>query len=104
MDRERAAGTTRRSHHSGLVWQGVRLKALAEGLRLDTRTVDVQVSRNGGGWAPISVTYRACREFTGWWQADGPLVRPSSARCVPMRRKLELTAVKVLPGRLHPGA
>ena len=59
------------------IWSGKEcaLKALSEGLRLDTRTVDVQVSRNGGGWAPISVTYRACREFTGWWHADGPFVR-----------------------------
>jgi len=59
------------------VWCGKEcaLKALAEGLRLDTRTIDVRVFRNAGGWSPISATYRVGREFMGWWHADGTFVR-----------------------------
>jgi 4'-phosphopantetheinyl transferase EntD len=51
------------------------LKALAEGLRLDTRSVDVHLSRDGGGWASLAAVFRKSREFTGWWHADRTFVR-----------------------------
>ena len=53
------------------------LKALHEGLRLDTRTVSASfacTSLNTGDWVPLQVSY-GCEVFKGWWQGTDHLVR-----------------------------
>ena len=52
------------------------LKALREGLRLDTRSVEVNPAagfrQHTRGWRPLRVTHNATEEFCGWWRhADG---------------------------------
>jgi 4'-phosphopantetheinyl transferase len=56
------------------------LKALQEGLRLDTRwvavsLVNVQHGRQDGSWHPLRVVARTGEVFTGWWQCTDILVR-----------------------------
>jgi 4'-phosphopantetheinyl transferase len=56
------------------------LKALHEGLRLDTRSVTVSVvnvqrGREDGGWHPLRVVARTGEIFSGWWQVTDVLVR-----------------------------
>jgi 4'-phosphopantetheinyl transferase len=54
------------------------LKALHEGLRLDTRSVIVNptnVSPGPPSWRPLEVRYTGGHLFHGWWQADGQMVR-----------------------------
>ena len=47
------------------------LKALREGLRLDTRIVEVEVPEAvAADWQPLTVHYRRGRHFTGWWRHD----------------------------------
>ncbi|HEV3276529.1 MAG TPA: 4'-phosphopantetheinyl transferase superfamily protein [Terriglobia bacterium] len=85
-----------------LVWSAKEsaLKALREGLRLDTRCVIVDLTdgpgrelenedthredrartlassvRGGGLWRPLQVCYDRGRVFRGWWQSSGELVR-----------------------------
>lgn len=53
------------------------LKALHEGLRLDTRTVTASCdceSLNSEGWVSLEVRY-GCETFMGWWQQTDHLVR-----------------------------
>jgi 4'-phosphopantetheinyl transferase len=55
-----------------LVWsvKESTLKALRQGLRWDTRTVEVDLGRTleGGGWLPLEVeVVTAGRRFRGWW-------------------------------------
>ncbi len=52
------------------------LKALHEGLRLDTRSVEAQ-PRFGDGleWRPVTVVAEGGRRFEGWWRRDGSMVR-----------------------------
>lgn len=53
------------------------LKALHEGLRLDTRTVSASFqyqTADTEGWGRLEVCY-ANQVFNGWWQESGPLVR-----------------------------
>jgi len=60
-----------------LLWSGKEsaLKALREGLRLDTRCVVVAPDVGLGdvkGWSPLVVCYSRRQNFHGWWrQADG---------------------------------
>lgn len=53
------------------------LKALHEGLRLDTRSVQAQPEFGAGAdrWRPITVLADDGRRFAGWWREDGKLIR-----------------------------
>ena len=54
------------------------LKALGEGLRLDTRCVIVSPARDAGApsdWRSLRVRYTGGRTFHGWWRNSGDLVR-----------------------------
>jgi 4'-phosphopantetheinyl transferase len=54
------------------------LKALHEGLRLDTRSVSVRLGpweHEPGRWYPLQVHYVLGEVFCGWWQRSGNLVR-----------------------------
>lgn len=53
------------------------LKALGEGLRLDTRSVYVEAggSVSAPGWRQLRVTHESGRVFEGWWQCSGGFVR-----------------------------
>jgi len=84
------------------------LKALHEGLRLDTRSVivdpsprhskedgdayikDTKLRPSGSGWQPLQVRYANGQTFQGWWQLSGELVRtlvavPPPAPPVPLK-------------------
>lgn len=70
-DRELAANT---------IWSAKEstLKALHEGLRLDTRSVVVTVENvlaDVGDWSPLQAVYAGGEVFHGWWYASGNLVR-----------------------------
>jgi 4'-phosphopantetheinyl transferase len=59
-----------------LIWSSKEsaLKALREGLRLDTRQVEVTLgSPAGGGWSPLRVD-GAQTSFQGWWRHSGEYV------------------------------
>lgn len=56
------------------------LKALHQGLRLDTRTVSVHLGIDGElvdgtKWLPFRVDYRGCSRFRGCWSCNGDLLR-----------------------------
>ena len=54
------------------------LKALHEGLRLDTRWVTVSpfaASFDLNGWSPLQVRYTGERVFHGWWQRTDNILR-----------------------------
>ncbi len=54
------------------------LKALGEGLKLDTRSVivrPVEGSLDLNGWNPLQVRYTGGQIFHGWWQKAGDMVR-----------------------------
>jgi len=62
-----------------LVWSAKEsaLKALGEGLRLDTRSVEVDTNALTQGrpeWAPLAVTGPSGRIFRGWWRVHSGLV------------------------------
>jgi len=62
---------------ANLVWSAKEsaLKALGEGLRLDTRSVEMDTAElkvNGAAWSPLVVTGPGERIFRGWWRVrDG---------------------------------
>jgi 4'-phosphopantetheinyl transferase len=62
-----------------LLWSGKEsaLKALHEGLRLDTRSVVVRPSdgTSTAGWHPLQVCLLDDRVFNGWWQQGENFVR-----------------------------
>lgn len=62
-----------------LIWSAKEsaLKALGEGLRLDTRSVKVRMDGAWavGGWHPLTVAHEGGRTFAGWWRRDQHLVR-----------------------------
>ena len=68
---------------SALLWSAKEstLKALRAGLRLDTRSVVVELNSFEGAtkdmldWNPLQVRQESGRVFQGWWQQDGPLLR-----------------------------
>jgi len=69
------AGPDRRDLAVALIWSAKEsaLKALRQGLRLDTRAVEVEVDwrrPDGDGWQPLSVRYGTLR-FGGWWRWPG---------------------------------
>jgi 4'-phosphopantetheinyl transferase len=85
-----AAPADRYALAANLVWSAKEsaLKALREGLRLDTRRVEVSLPTwpEGEGWQPLAVRYTPDgRRFDGWWrQQDGFVLcvagRPALAR------------------------
>ena|SRR5579863_5427778 len=66
-----------------LIWSAKEsaLKALREGLRLDTQCVSVapsaelQSSNLNERWRSMKVNYAGKRDFSGWWRVEGALVR-----------------------------
>jgi len=67
-----------------LIWSAKEsaLKALREGLRLDTQCVSVAPSAelqssnlNAERWRSMKVDYAGKRDFSGWWRIEGALVR-----------------------------
>lgn len=79
--------------HPTLLWSAKEsaLKALREGLRMDTREVEVGLGEGEGsdGWAPLTVRRLATGQvFEGWWRRDGDLLMtlaaaPTSAKPLP---------------------
>ncbi len=61
------------------------LKALGEGLRLDTRSVEVRLEpdSDGGEWRPLMVLAEDGRSFAGWWCHDQDFVRTLVASPAP---------------------
>ena len=51
------------------------LKALGEGLRMDTRSVSVTRIENGESWSRLSVSCDTGEVFQGWWREESRLVR-----------------------------
>lgn len=64
---------------ASLLWSAKEsaLKALHEGLRLDTRSVQAQpdLSSAAEGWRAVTVSAGDGRRFQGWWRHDGKLIR-----------------------------
>lgn len=63
------------------------LKALQEGLRLDTRSVSVRLCGWAGEvyrWYPLQVDCEHGEVFHGWWQRAGTVVRSMVARPQPV--------------------
>jgi 4'-phosphopantetheinyl transferase len=68
------AGPERRELAVALVWSAKEsaLKALRQGLRLDTREVEVEPGGlgAGSGWQPLRARHGP-RSFGGWWRLEG---------------------------------
>ena len=64
---------------ANVVWSAKEsaLKAMGEGLRLDTRCVVVHCGIAAGdvGWRPLRVRRTGGETLDGWWQSDGEFVR-----------------------------
>lgn len=80
-ERQAMAGLSGSDHAllANLVWSAKEsaLKALREGLRLDTRQVEVDTADlrvNGAEWSPLVVTGPEERIFRGWWRVRDGLV------------------------------
>lgn len=69
------------------------LKALRAGLRLDTRSLSVDlvdVSLGVTGWSPLQLCSTGGKIFQGWWQSADPMVRtvvvaPPSPPPIPLK-------------------
>jgi 4'-phosphopantetheinyl transferase len=79
------------------------LKALGEGLRLDTKSVAVTLATPSpavplpdGTWNALHVVSDGGTTFHGWWQADGPIVRTLVADPAPDRPIEMKAAAEVL--------
>jgi 4'-phosphopantetheinyl transferase len=77
-----------RSRLVTLLWSAKEsaLKAVREGLRLDTRSVAVSPINgafNLDGWSPLQVRYADGRSFHGWWQQAQGIVRTLVANPAP---------------------
>ena len=75
-----------------LLWSGKEsaLKALGEGLRLDTRCANVSLlnAENLPGpdvWRPLQAICESGRVFDGWWRHTGDMVRTMVAAPAPRR-------------------
>lgn len=83
---ERATVTASPDDHdllANLIWSAKEsaLKVLREGLRLDTRSVEVSLLDGGdGGWRALVVTTAAGERFEGWWRRFGDFVLTACAR------------------------
>ena len=77
---ERATVADRPEDHdllANLIWSAKEsaLKVLREGLRLDTRTVEVTLhDERPEGWSALAVTTSAGARFPGWWTRHGEFV------------------------------
>lgn len=80
-----AAPESERDLLATLVWSAKEsaLKVLEEGLRMDTRAVEVSVGdatrvgdgTQGGGWSPLSVAYgKGSCSWDGWWRQESRFV------------------------------
>ncbi len=63
-----------------LLWSGKEsaLKALRQGLRLDTRSVEIKLHRPmaASRWQPFGVDYKvAAQRLAGWYRCDGDFIR-----------------------------
>jgi 4'-phosphopantetheinyl transferase len=100
QERIARAGAADRSRLLALLWSGKEstLKALREGLRLDTRSVIVTpASVDRDGWSPFEAHYTGGRIFRGWWQRADNIVRtvvadPSPDSPVPLNLMAHLSA------------
>lgn len=78
------------------------LKALHQGLRIDTRSVSVDLELNHEGsesWRPLRVRYVGDRNFHGCWSRSGDVIRTIVAAVPslhPIPLDLTLTASRVL--------
>ena len=89
------ASTADRTWLLALLWSAKEsaLKALHEGLRLDTRSVVVSPGEGSfdlNGWSPMSVRDTGGQVFQGWWQNLGNVVRtvvadPSPDSPIPLK-------------------
>ena len=73
---------------ANLIWSAKEsaLKALREGLRLDTRSVAVRLSspQKTTRWHPLAVFFtEQCQTFEGWYRVDGGFVRTVAASPAP---------------------
>jgi 4'-phosphopantetheinyl transferase EntD len=73
---------------ANLIWSAKEsaLKALREGLRLDTWSVEVRFPEEEPveGWSPLEVHYAATgRTFHGWWRREGDCVLTLAAEPAP---------------------
>jgi 4'-phosphopantetheinyl transferase len=78
----RSASISQRAPLLALLWSGKEsaLKALGEGLRLDTRSVNVQPAGflhpvSSEQWHSLSASCNGSQVFHGWWHADVNFVR-----------------------------
>ena len=79
------------------------LKALGEGLRLDTRSVSVEPQLAGDGcWLPLTAQINS-RSFSGWWQQAGGIVR-TLVTDLPAGLPEQLSRSRSVPGRPFIGA
>lgn len=70
-------GEAARHLRANLVWSAKEsaLKALGEGLRMDTRSVEAVIGEAGSeGWAALNVRGPGAGVLTGWWLAAGGAV------------------------------
>lgn len=76
------------------------LKALQEGLRLDTRSVSVRLGSRAdeiSDWHPLQVRCQRGELFHGWWQQTGNVVRTLVARPTPgMPMLLAMAGIEIL--------
>jgi 4'-phosphopantetheinyl transferase len=97
------APATERFRLLTLLWSAKEsaLKALHEGLRLDTRSVVATpsdaLSVGGTGWYPLQVRCLGGQTFQGWWQRKGNIVQtmvaaPSPAPPVPINLRAAVPA------------
>ena len=95
-----AAPLEQRALFVNLVWSAKEsaLKALREGLRLDTRTVTVQLDvplGSGAAWHPLQVIHaQGDTTFAGWWRRHGGQVLTVVAAPTPACEPVALVAVK----------
>lgn len=81
---------TDRLLHPTLLWSAKEsaLKALREGLRMDTREVEVTLreEEEEDGWNPLTIRRLTTGEvFGGWWRREGDLVMTVAAAPAPER-------------------
>jgi 4'-phosphopantetheinyl transferase len=85
---------------TNLLWSAKEsaLKALREGLRVDTRLLQVTCRPEGQRelWRPLMVEYMDRQVLRGWWSSDGKLVRTLVADPAPAEPSV-LTATRLGP-------
>jgi hypothetical protein len=75
-------------------------KALHEGLRIDTRSLDVRLESSpqvSGFWFPLRVYYRTDTRFQGCWSRTGNIIRTVVA-AVPSLHPMSLAVASNLSG------